>query len=191
MSVMSDHRSYSPQARNHSLIFFPFRHKILLTKNRIKMLSAMCWLLAFSFCITIFFIPVYSGRTNDKFRCVFTNYVSQYLFEYAIAPFITFNMMLVSVFYMRMLYLLKRRNRNMANVTSSTGGAVMSSDAANNVTKLAVFIIGKPNMLIPCRLCRGVSWSFTDIGSLSELSNFNTSHQNLFNIIENARNKNN
>ena len=132
------------------LFHFPSRHKLLLTKKRIRVLSAMCWLLAFSLFATIFFIPIYSGRTNYKFRCIFSNYVSQNIFDYVMVPFASINLTLILVFYGRMLYLLKQRDRDMGNIaTSRNQGTGMSSDAATNVTKLAIFVIGKSNMLIP------------------------------------------
>ncbi len=138
------------------ILIFPLRHKVLLTKKRIKILSAMCWLVAFSLLTTIFFIPIYSGRTNNKIRCLFSNYVSLYIYEYGLAPFTGIQMVLILVFYGRMLYLLKRRDKKMASIaTSSAGGAVTSSGAANNVTNLAIFVVGKDFQFASCILYRG------------------------------------
>ncbi len=115
------------------------RHKILMTKNRIKLVCVGNWV--FSFGLVTFLNAAFANPVQSVTRCQNDTYVPRIYLASIFIPTIIIPLIIVLVLYGRMACLLKRRSIEMASMTNQVSQS--SAEASKNVTKLAFFVTGK------------------------------------------------
>ena len=87
-------------------------------------------------------IPLYAGRTNLRYYCAVTNFVSQKLYDFVYLPGLVMTLVAVLFMYGRIVHFLRNRDSTISDHRQQV------SDPARKVTKLALFVIGKDNMIL-------------------------------------------
>ena len=118
--------------------FLLCRHKFLFSKVRIKFACVTCWVFSVLLLGTLIYSPIHSELTDNNKVCVPSDILSL-MVRQGLTIYQAVIMLSVVVIYVRMFYLLKRQAQVMASVTH---GANHLDVASQNVTKLAVFVIG-------------------------------------------------
>ncbi len=109
----------------------------MMTKKRVKIICIGCWIYLYIVNAITYSIPLYSGRTNFRYYCAVTNFVSQKLYDYVYLPGLVLTFIAIFFMYGRIVYFLKKRDEMTCDHNQQ------GADSAGKVTKVALFLIGK------------------------------------------------